>query len=156
MFYLAPAGDKLLVHRPESHHDGAIPSGAAIAVQVLVRLGLVADDAAALALAEKYLVQRLTGATGVDAWGTSSLLAALDRYLHGQTLVVTAGANRDALLAAARATYAPTLSIAGPWAAPSILDKPAGASALAYLCTGPTCAAPVDSAAALVPLLTQH
>ena len=29
VFYLAPAGDPLLVHRPESHHDGAIPSGAA-------------------------------------------------------------------------------------------------------------------------------
>jgi len=27
VFYLAPAGDPLLVHRPESHQDGAIPSG---------------------------------------------------------------------------------------------------------------------------------
>src|SRR5262245_39344742 len=30
IFYLSVAGDPLLVHRPESHHDGAIPSGAAI------------------------------------------------------------------------------------------------------------------------------
>ena len=39
VFYLSPAGDPLLVHRPESHHDGAIPSGAAIAVHALLRLG---------------------------------------------------------------------------------------------------------------------
>ena len=155
VFYLAPAGDPLLVHRPESHHDGAIPSGAAIATAVLLRLGLVADDAAALALAETYLVQRLTGATGIDAWGTSALLAALDRYLHGQTLVVTDGTGRDELLATARAAYAPTLAIAGPWAAPSILDgKTAdGARARAYLCTGPTCAPPVVDPAALLALL---
>ena len=155
VFYLAPAGDPLLVHRPESHHDGAIPSGAAIAAHVLVRLGLVADDTAALALAETYLVQRLTGATGVDAWGTSALLAALDRYLHNQTLVVTAGTGREALLAAARAAYAPTLSFAGPWAAPSILEGkvPDGDRARAYLCTGPTCAPPVTEPAALAALL---
>src|SRR5262249_475286 len=48
IFYLAPAGEKLLVHRPESHHDAAIPSGAAIATQALMRVGLVAGDAAAL------------------------------------------------------------------------------------------------------------
>jgi hypothetical protein len=157
VFYLAPAGDPLLVHRPESHHDAAIPSGAAIAVSVLVRLGLVAGDEAALALAETYLVQRLTGATGVDAWGTSALLAALDRYLHGQTLVVTDGEGRDALLAAARAAYAPALSIAGPWAARSILDgkSPDGATARAYLCTGPTCSLPVREPAALLALLSE-
>ncbi len=157
VFYLAPAGDPLLVHRPESHHDGAIPSGAAIAVAVLLRLGLVAGDTAALALAETYLVQRLTGATGVDAWGTSALLAALDRYLHGQTLVVTEGTGREALLAAARETYAPALSIAGPWAAPSILEGKTsdGGTARAYLCTGPTCALPVTEPNALLALLSQ-
>src|SRR5688572_7504740 len=50
IFYMAPTGDALLVHRPESNHDGAIPSGAAIAVQALLRVGLVAGDGEALAL----------------------------------------------------------------------------------------------------------
>ena len=67
VFYLAPEGDALLVHRPESHNDGAIPAGAAIATKALLRLGLVAGDADALALAETYLAQRLTGATGAKA-----------------------------------------------------------------------------------------
>ena len=157
VFYLAPAGDRLLVHRPESHHDGAIPSGAAVATQALLRLGLVAGDAGALQLAETYLVQRLTGVTEGNAWSASGLLAALDLYLHAKVLVVTEGAGRDALLAAARRSYAPTLCIAGPWAQPSILDDkaPAGGTARAFVCTGPTCAPPVSDPAALVGLLRE-
>ena len=157
VFYLAPAGDPLLVHRPESHHDGAIPAGAAIATQALLRLGLVGDDRDALALAETYLVQRLTGATEANAWAHSGLLAALDLYLHAQVLVVTEGEGRERLLAAARQSYAPTLCIAGPWAAPSILDgkTPQGATARAFVCTGPTCSPPATDPGALVALLRE-
>ncbi len=158
VFYLAPAGDPLLVHRPESHHDGALPSGAAKAVLGLVRLGLVADDQAALALGERYLAQRLTGTPGgAAAWTNATLLAALDLYLHAQVLVVTSGPDRDALIAAARRAYAPTLCLAGDWAAPSVLaDKSADADGRvrAFVCRGPRCAPPVSEPAALVALLT--
>jgi hypothetical protein len=149
IFFLAPAGDTLLVHRPESHHDGAIPSGSAIAAQALLRLGLVAGDADALALAEKYLGQRIAGTTGVNAWATSALMAALDLYLHAKVLVAV-GPRRDELLAAARGVYAPTLCIAGPWAQPSILE---GKTAGAYVCSGPSCSPPVSEPAALAALL---
>ena len=157
VFYLAPAGDPLLVHRPESSHDGAIPSGAAIATQALLRLGLVSGDSAALGLAETYLVQRLTGATEVNAWANSGLLAALDLYLHAKVLVVTEGAGGDLLLAAARRSYVPTLCIAGPWAAPSILEGkvPTGPAARAFVCTGPTCSPPVSDPGALAALLRE-
>jgi uncharacterized protein len=155
VFYLAPAGDPLLIHRPESHHDGAIPSGAAIAVQALLRLGLVADDRDALALAETYLVQRLTGTSDGNAWANAGLLAALDLYLHAKVLVVTDGTDRDRLLTAARRAWAPTLCLAGPWAAASILDGKVSSSpqARAFVCTGPTCAPPVSDPAELVALL---
>jgi uncharacterized protein YyaL (SSP411 family) len=155
IFYMAPAGDSLLVHRPESHHDGAIPSGAAIATQALLLLGLVAGDTDALALAEKYLAQRLAGVTGVEAWATSALLAALDLYLHAKVLVVTEGSGRDELLSAARRSYTPTLCVAGPWAQPSILESKAGAGgrARAFVCTGPTCSPPVSEVAELLALL---
>jgi len=156
VFYLAPAGDPLLVHRPESHQDGAIPSGASSFTAALLRIGLVAGDADALALAERYLVQRLTGPTPANAWASSALLGALDLYLHAKVLVVTEGAGREALLAAARETYAPTLCIAGPWASAAIRDgKTAseGGAARAFVCTGPTCAPPVTDAAGLLPLL---
>jgi uncharacterized protein YyaL (SSP411 family) len=153
VFYLAPAGDPLLVHRPESHQDGAIPSGAAIATQALVRLGLVAGDTAALTLAESYLSQRLTGTD--DHTSSAGLLAALDLYLHANVLVVTDGAGRDALLAAARRSYAPTLCIAGPWAQPSVLEgkTPSGDTARAFVCRGPSCSPPVSDPAALAALL---
>jgi uncharacterized protein YyaL (SSP411 family) len=156
IFYLSAAGDPLLVHRPESHHDGAIPSGAAIATQALLRLGLVGGDAEALALAEKYLAQRLTATTGVNAWATSALLAALDLYLHPKELVVTEGEGRADLLAAARSSYAPTLCIAGPWAQASILEGKTSheGRARAYVCSGPTCSPPVTDATELAKLVS--
>jgi hypothetical protein len=155
VFFLAPAGDSLLVHRPESHHDSAIPAGAAVATRALLRLGLVGGDAAALALAEQYLAQRLTGVTGVNAWATSALLAALDLYLHAKVCVITDGSGRDELVAAARGAYAPTLCLAGPWAQASITGGKTGAAghARAFVCTGPTCSPPVDDAAELQRLL---
>jgi uncharacterized protein YyaL (SSP411 family) len=155
VFYLAPAGDPLLVHRPESNHDGAIPSGAAVATQALLRAGLVAGDASALTLAETYLIQRLTFTTEGNAWANSGLLAALDLYLHAQVLVITEGTGRAQLLNAARRTYAPTLCVAGPWAASSILDgkASAGGQARAFVCIGPTCSPPVTDPGALSTLL---
>jgi uncharacterized protein YyaL (SSP411 family) len=156
VFFLAPEGDALLVHRPESHHDGAIPSGAAIAVQALLRVGLVAGDAEALSLAERYLAQRVTGTTGVNAWATSALLGALDLYLHSKVVVVTEGSGHDALVAAARRVYSPTLCIAGPWAQPSVIEgkTPEGDRARAFVCTGPVCSPPVTDAPALAKLVT--
>jgi hypothetical protein len=154
VFYLAPADDPLLVHRPESHDDSAVPSGAAVAIQVLLRLGLVAGDGDALALAETYLAQRLTGAAEANS-PSSGLLAALDLYLHAKVLVVTEGSGRDELLSAARRSYAPTLCIAGPWAAPSVLEgrKPAGGVARGFVCIGPSCSAPVTQPPELSALL---
>ena len=156
VMYLAPAGDPLLAHRPESHQDGAIPSGAAVFTKALLRLGLVGGDESALALAEKYLVQRLGGAAGVNAWASSALLAAMDFYLHSQVVVVSEGRGRDALVAASRGVYSPTTCLAGPWASPSVLEAKTAASdgaARAFVCTGPTCAPPVTEPAALVSLL---
>jgi len=115
----------------------------------------VAGDTSALALGEKYLAQRLAGVTGVEAWAMSSLLGALDLYLHPKVLVVTDGTNRDTLLATARKAYSPTLCVAGPWAQPSILEEKSGAGgrARAFVCSGPTCSPPVDNSAELLALL---
>ncbi len=155
VFYLSAAGDELLVHRPESHQDGAIPSGAAWFTTALLRLGLVAGDEASLQLAEKYLVQRLGGSVAPNAFANSALFAALDLYLHAKVLVVTDGPEREALLACARRAYAPTLCIAGPWASASILDgkTSVGGASRAFVCTGPTCAPPVTTVPALLQLL---
>ncbi|HUH02587.1 MAG TPA: hypothetical protein VML75_11390, partial [Kofleriaceae bacterium] len=157
IFFLTPSDDEgLLIHRPESHHDGAIPSGSAIAVEVLVRLGLVAGDARALDVAERYLAGRCPLAVE-QPFASSRLLGALDLYLDGTEIVVTEGAGREALLTAVRRAYAPTKIIAGAWAAPDLLagksPDPDG-SARAYVCRGQTCSAPITDPAALVALLT--
>ncbi|MEZ4360358.1 MAG: thioredoxin domain-containing protein [Kofleriaceae bacterium] len=156
VFYLAPAGDALLVHRPESHHDSALPSGAAVAVEALLRLGLVGEDEGALSLAERYLAERLSGDAEAAAVTTSRLLGALDFYLHHQLVVVSAGEGAVALVAAARGATSPTVCLAGPWAAPSVLagkGPRADGAAQAYVCRGATCSAPVADAAALRALL---
>jgi hypothetical protein len=153
IFYLTPIDDEgLLIHRPESHHDGAIPSGAAVAVEVLVRLGLVAGDARALEIAERYLAGRCPLAVE-QPFASSRLLGALDLYLNGTEIVVTDGTGREPLLTAVRRAYAPTKIIAGAWAAPDLLagKTPApGGVARAYVCRGQTCSAPVTDPLALV------
>jgi hypothetical protein len=151
-FYL-PASDSedRLIHRPESNHDGATPSGAAVAIECLLRLGLCGGDAKALELAERYLAGRAPQASGQPYMG-ARLLAGLDFYLNGVELVVTAGEGREELLAAARRAHAPTLMIAGAWAPESIRGgkQPAeDGRAQAYVCRGQTCSAPVSDPARL-------
>jgi uncharacterized protein YyaL (SSP411 family) len=156
--YLAPAGDPLLPHRPESHQDGAIPSGASVLMRALLRLGHIAGDGGALALAERYLVQRLASQTNAGAaWTSSALIGALDLYLHGQVVVIPDGTGKDALVRALRTSYAPTAMLAGPWASASVLDAKTAAAtgeARAFVCTGPTCAPPVTDPTALPALLS--
>jgi uncharacterized protein YyaL (SSP411 family) len=154
VFYLIPHDSaEQLVHRPESHHDGALPSGAAVAVACAVRLGLMAGDARALEVAERYLAQRTAKLQPV---GASRLLAAADLYLHGQEVVVSEGDGADALLEAARRGYAPVRMVAGPWASASVLAGKGPAddgSAQAFVCRGQTCSPPITSAEKLRTLL---
>jgi len=154
VFFMTPHdAPEQLVHRPESHHDGAIPAGSAVAVECMVRLGLMAGDTRALDVAERYLAQRTAQ---VQPVGAARLLAAVDFYLHGQEVVVTEGRGRDELLAAARGVYAPARMIAGPWASESVLAGKAAAAdgaAQAFVCRGQTCSAPVTEPKALSALL---
>jgi len=158
IFFMTPAdADDLLIHRPESHSDGAIPSGASVAVECLLRLGLVAGDTRAMTIAERFLAGR-AGQAAENPFAFSRLLAALDQYLHGIELVITAGSGRDDLLTAARRAHAPTLMIAGPWGAPSLFEgrnsTPDG-KAQAFVCRGQTCSAPVTDPQALAELLAR-
>jgi uncharacterized protein YyaL (SSP411 family) len=156
VFFMTPADDAAgLIHRPESSHDGAIPSGAAVAVECLLRLAQVAGDDEAGALAERYLAERLTGPSAAGAFALSRMLAGLDLYLNGQVLVVSDGEHRETLVAAARRAYAPTLLLAGPWASDDVLAGKASVAgrARAFLCRGQTCSAPVETTAELEALL---
>jgi uncharacterized protein YyaL (SSP411 family) len=156
VFYLTAkdAGDGL-VHRPESTSDAATPSGAAVAVECLVRLAHVAGDDAAMAVAELYLAGRAPQAAA-QPYIASRLLAALDDYLQPIELWVSEGEGRAALLEAARRCFAPTLMVCGDWAQPTLREgrgPAADGRAQAYVCRGRTCAAPTADPAALRALL---
>jgi uncharacterized protein YyaL (SSP411 family) len=156
-FYMTPHEEAdALVHRPESHNDGAIPSGAAVATECLLMLGLVADNKRALDVAERYLAGRAAFLAEQPYMG-ARFLSALDLYLHCVQLVLTDGEGRDALLEAARKSHAPSLLIAGSWASASIRDGKTNAAdgkSQAYVCRGQSCSAPVTDPADVAPLLT--
>jgi uncharacterized protein len=156
-FYL-PASDSedQLIHRPESNQDGAMPSGAAVAIECLLALGRVGGDGRALEVAERYLGARAPGVAG-QPYMSARLLAALDMAMNGVELVVSDGDGRDRLIEAAQRAYAPTLSLVGPWAEESLRAGKAPAAdgrAQAYVCRGQTCSAPVSEPDALVELLS--
>jgi uncharacterized protein len=157
IFYMTPTDGEPLVHRPESSHDGAMPSGAAVAVECLVRLGHVAGDRGAMEVAERYLAGRGPQAAA-QPFMASRLVAALDDYLGAIELWVSDGEGREALLAEARRAFAPTLMVCGEWAQPSLKEGrgPTGdGKAQAYVCRGATCAPPVSDPALLRALLEQ-
>ena len=159
VFYLNTDDDEAarLVHRPESHHDGAIPSGAAVAVESLLRLGLISGDTASQSLAERYLAQRIGRTGDVNPLATPRLFAALDAYLHTQVVVITEGGGRDSLVAAVGRAYCPSTFVAGPWASASWRDGKAPRAdgrSQAYVCRGQSCSPPVANAAELLAVLT--
>jgi len=155
-FLSAEDPDSLLVHRPESTHDGAIPSGAAVAVECLLRIGSLCERKAWVEIAEQYLAGRVKGAN--KAFAASRLLGALDLYLHHVDLVVSEGDGREELLAAARKMYSPGLAVVGPWAAASFVDGKQASSdgrAQAYVCKGMSCSAPTSDVSELRTLIAE-
>ena len=163
-FYFTARDHERLVDRPKVLFDGSIPSGNAVAIETLLRLAHLDDDAAMRDTAEKAL--RLFGTQlEKQPFGTAYLLGVLDDYLRGPTDVVIAGsrsaADTRALVRAAQTVYVPngTVLVRDPDApedaGPAVLRDKAqvGGRAAAYVCRGFTCSAPVTDPAALEHLL---
>ena len=163
-FYFTARDHERLVDRPKVLFDGSIPSGNAVAIETLLRLAHLDDDAAMRDTAEKAL--RLFGTQlEKQPFGTAYLLGVLDDYLRGQTDVVIAGsrsaADTRALVRAAQTVYVPngTVLVRDPDApedaGPAVLRDKAqvGGQATAYVCRGFTCSPPVTDPAALEHLL---
>ena len=151
LFLTAKDGGDHLVHRPESHQDGAIPAGASVAIECLLIVGQLTGDAEAFELAERYLVARAPQMAKHPFMG-ARLLAALDLYFDAHELVVTDGEGREALIAAARGAFAPNLLWAGKWAHTLITSgKEASADGLAqaFVCRRGACSTPTSDPAAL-------
>ncbi len=160
VFFMAPTGSgDHLVHRPESHTDGAIPSGAAVTIECLIIVARLAGDTDAMDLAERYLATRAQRLVEKPSMG-ARLLGALDLYLGSEVLVLSPGTGREELAEIARAAFAPNLLWAGSWAKTLVKDliddepridgqPPIDGQAMAYLCSNRGCQPPLADPAQL-------
>lgn len=163
-FDTAADGERLVV-RPKDVQDNAVPSGNAMAVNVLLRLGAITGQGRYLAAAERALA--IVGPylarypTGFAQW-----LVALETYHAGVTEVAIVGepdapATR-ALVAVANRGFAPfrVLALTGDPAAsavPLVHDRFAfNGRPTAFVCRGFACRQPVHEPEALAALLVER
>jgi hypothetical protein len=166
-FFFTARDHEQLVDRPKVLFDGSLPSGNAIAIETLLRIAYLTEDARPREVAEAAL--HLFGAQMErQPFGTAYLLGVLDDYLRGPVDVVVAGqrtaADTQALVAAAHAVYLPNKAVfvAEPDGMrgeqpPLLRDKaPLDGRAAAYVCRGFTCSAPIVEPAAVRSLLERR
>ena len=163
-FFFTPKDGEALIARSKDPYDNAVPSGASIAVRVLLRLGALVDEKYAK-IAEAELLRLAPAAVG-NPFGYGQTLCELDRLVRGNVDVVLVGLRADertqALARVVFAKWLPNRTVA--WIDPSdpasleaaaalSEGKPAQAEPAAYVCRGRTCSLPVTTPEALEPLL---
>ena len=160
-FFTTGSQNEPLVARAKPSYDGATPSGNSLAGRVLARLYAATADST---LAERLEQLTAAHATVLDRAPTAAtlLLTALD-WLRRHMAVAIVGEPGSPEAAALRRVVwegmpRPMMVLAGPGgpesAVPQLRDKPpADGHALAYVCHGFACSAPVGDAEALRDLL---
>ena len=155
-FFFTSDDHEVLIHRSKAFSDDATPSGNGIAAQVLLRLGHLLGEPRYLAAAERTL---RAAWRALERYPLShvSLVNALDELLQPPEIVILRGAPapiEDWRLELAR-EYAPRrLVLAIPADAAdlpaALADKAPRGEAVAYLCRGSVCSAPLESLTALI------
>ncbi|MFM2287813.1 MAG: hypothetical protein RL684_956 [Pseudomonadota bacterium] len=159
-FWFTADDHEALVARPKTFGDDALPAGNGVAATLLQRLGALLGEPRYLLAAERCL---RAGWQAIERYpsGHATLLQALEEALAPPDCVILRGEAQlieDWRRELAR-VYAPRrLVIAIPTGAgglpPALAAKVAPTDgALAYVCRGTSCAAPVASLAALVAAL---
>jgi uncharacterized protein YyaL (SSP411 family) len=153
-FFFTPNDGEKLIVRVEDPFDQAIPSGGAVASHLLLKLGALVDERYA-AQAVQYL-ERVAPSAIENPFAFGQTIGVLDHLVRGSTDVVVLGRADDkaarALHRAAFRSYLPNHNIV--WADPTrrdsleaarllTADKASGPNALAYVCQGRTCSAPI-------------
>jgi uncharacterized protein len=159
-FYFTSDDHEQLIHRSRTFSDDATPSGNGVAAYVLQRFGYLLAEPRYLAAAEGTLRA---------AWAQleryphshATLLTALEELLQPPEIVIIRGAAAEIAQWQRELgrLYTPrTLVLAiGDDIEPlpsAFADKPAGSGALAYVCRGSVCSAPLHSVAALLSSLS--
>ncbi|MGC4028361.1 MAG: thioredoxin domain-containing protein [Steroidobacteraceae bacterium] len=158
-FFFTAHDHETLIHRSRGFDDGATPSGNAIAVRALLRLGYLLGEQRYLAAAERALCSGWNLLRS-QPLAHVHLATALEQYLAAPTIVVLRGGH-DALQLWRRELqrlYAPDLVVIAIAAdaqqlPPALAAKPPHQAPIAYLCRGTTCEAPLSSLAELTQAL---
>jgi uncharacterized protein YyaL (SSP411 family) len=152
-FYFTADDHEQLIQRPKVLMDEAIPSGNGIAAHALLRLGHLLGETRYVEAAENTLCGAWESIERTP-YAHNALLLALEEYLYGSETIVIRG-EADSLTTwreKALQEYAPRrLVLAIPsdvGSLPGLLQerKPVG-DAVAYVCSGRTCQAPVTDLA---------
>jgi uncharacterized protein len=160
-FFFTSDDHERLIHRSKSFGDDATPAGNGIAAFVLQRMGHLLGEPRYLAAAERTL-QAAWPVLEKYPQAHISLLIALEETLNPPETVVLRGKattvetwRRDLAK-----LYAPRrMVLAVPAEAtdlpPALADKPVRGEAVAYVCQGSVCSAPLESFSALAAHLRQ-
>ncbi len=149
-FYFTPADHEALIHRPMSFSDDATPAGNGVAALVLQRLGYLLADTRYLGAAERALRASMSALRRFPHAHTS-MLKALEEYLDPVEILILRGeaAEISRWQRELQALYAPRrLILAIPSDAvglpAALAAKIPRGRAVAYLCQGSQCSAPID------------
>lgn len=152
--------------RTRNSSDSSTPSGTAIEVLNLLRLGQITGNSAYLARAEQVLKSYSAGVVK-DPIASSSMLNALEYFLHSKTSIITilpaSGSVPADISATVFGTYSPNTSMLLfrfsdlPKAPDSVLKgkKPIDGATTVYVCEDMVCDKPITDAATLKRRLMQ-
>ncbi|MGH8275493.1 MAG: thioredoxin domain-containing protein, partial [Steroidobacteraceae bacterium] len=155
-FYFTSDDHETLIHRSKTFMDDATPAGNGIAALALQRFGHLFGEPRYLAAAERTLRAAWLALSRYPQ-SHVSLVIALEELLHPPQLVILRGEPQaiEAWRGELVREYAPRrLTLAIPAGAPGVpaalAAKAPRGDAVAYICRGSTCSAPVESLEALL------
>jgi uncharacterized protein len=155
-FFFTSDDHETLIHRSKSFADDATPAGNGIAAFVLQRMGHLLAEPRYLQAAERTLRAAWLGIEKYPHAHTT-LLTALEELLNPPETIILRGKTPEITKWAQELhkLYAPRrIVLAVPDDArelpPALADKTSRGDAVAYICHGSTCSAPIDSLSGLV------
>ncbi|MGH8224701.1 MAG: thioredoxin domain-containing protein [Gammaproteobacteria bacterium] len=152
---MTPAGGETVLYRPRRYADDAVPSGAGVAVRVFIALGhLLAepkylDAAEGILQAAKRDIERAPGAY-------PTLLLALDEWLNPSPLVILRGDETIGEWAQQTACIEPRariIRLQTTASLPALTRYAPQGDAVAYICRGTACSAPITDETDLIAAL---
>jgi uncharacterized protein YyaL (SSP411 family) len=160
-FFFTSDDHETLIHRTKSFGDDATPAGNGIAAFILQRMGHLLGEPRYLAAAERTL-RAAWPVLEKHPQAHTSLALALEETLNPPETVILRGeaATLETWRRDLARIYAPRrMVLAVPAGAtdlpPPLADKPLRETAVAYVCQGSACSAPLESFSALAAHLRQ-